>query len=81
MSVALPPPGRSSPLARQPSSVLASALGVRRGGSCHFPNTHRPQSLVALATCLISFDPLCQHPAGHAQLSSQSRKEDTLSGR
>lgn len=48
MSVALPP-GRSSPLASKLSSVLASALGICRGGSCHFPNTHRPQSLVTLA--------------------------------
>lgn len=64
--VSRPPPGRSSPLARKLSSVLASALGVCRGRSCHFPNTHRPQSLVALATCLISFDPLCRHPTGQA---------------
>lgn len=42
--VAPPPPGRSGPLARKLSSVLASALGVCRGGSCHFSNTHHLSS-------------------------------------
>lgn len=40
MPVAPPPPGMSGPLAGKLSSVLASALGVCRGGSCHFSNTH-----------------------------------------
>lgn len=40
-----PPSSRNvSPLAGKLSSVLASALGVCRGGSCHFSNTHHLSS-------------------------------------
>lgn len=60
VAAALPTPGSSRPLAGKLSSVLASARVQER----ELPLSQDP--LVALATCLISFYLLSQHPAGQA---------------